>query len=283
MSIITRIRRSRGELRPSEARVADWVLADPNRVPRTSTAEAARSACVSEPTVIRFCRAMGFAGYREFKLELAASLAAGVPYVHGDVLPGDHGRLLIDKVLNLALAALTATHERLDPDAVDRAVDHLAGARAIHCIGHGASGVVAQDAQHKLFRLGVPVTAYCDPHVHMMAAATMDARDVLLAISHTGRSKELLESVRLACENGATVISLTAAGSPLAALTHVNLDSGVAEDTSTFMPMASRLADLAIIDVLTVGVALRRGPEVIARLKRTKLAMADGFLKVAGE
>lgn len=278
--MLNRIAASRHALRRSERKVADWILAQPHATIAEPIAGLALKAGVSEPTVIRFCRALGCDGYQSFKLRLAQSLAAGIPFIHREVVAGDHGRVLSSKLFNGAIAALIRTRDSLDPDALDQAVTLLAGARSIHCLGHGASGIVAQDAQHKLFRLGVPVVAYTDPHVHCMAAATLAAGDVVLAVSHTGRSKDVINSVRLALEGGARAVGLSAAGSPLARLVTVNLDSAVREDTDTWIPMTSRLADLAIVDVLAVGVALERGPELVGRLERTKRVVADGYLKL---
>ncbi|HXH01860.1 MAG TPA: transcriptional regulator HexR [Candidatus Competibacteraceae bacterium] len=276
--MLNRIENLKAKLRRSERKVAEWVLARPQAAIQAPIANVAAQAGVSEPTVIRFCRALGCEGFQEFKLKLAQSLAAGVPYVHQEVLDGDRGADLVAKVFDSASAAILRARDRLDPKAVDRAVELLANARSIQCYGHGASGIVAQDAQHKLFRLGVPVVAYSDPHVHSMAAALLEPGDVVIAISHSGRSKDLLHSARLALEAGAAVIAMTAAGSPLAELATVCLDSGVEEDTRTYIPMTSRLADLAIVDVLAVGVALRRGPALRERLEKSKRIITEKYL-----
>ncbi|MGD8430934.1 MAG: SIS domain-containing protein, partial [Ectothiorhodospiraceae bacterium] len=148
-------------------------------------------------------------------------------------------------------------------------------ASRIEFYGHGASGVVAMDAQHKFFRLGVPTVAYSDPHVHSMSASILPADAAVVAISHTGRSLDLLDSVELAREAGARVVGITAAGSPLAERCDVALFADVHEDTDIYTPMTSRIAHLAILDVLSVGVALRKGPELLELLERTKNKLRD--------
>jgi len=131
------------------------------------------------------------------------------------------------------------------------------------------------DAQHKFFRLGVPAVAYSDPHIHAMAASLLGKQDVLVAISGTGRSRELIQSVEIARNAGAAVIAITASGSPLAKLATVALYADVVEDLDVYAPMTSRMVHLVLLDVLSVGVAVARGPELAKRLKRAKDAIAD--------
>lgn len=276
--MLNRIQANKAGLRRSERKVAELVLAQPQAAINSSIGELARRACVSEPTVIRFCRALGCAGFQDFKLKLAQSLASGVPYVHTDVQPNDSPAELADKVFDRSIATLLQVRNRLDQEALRRAIDILAAATKIEFYGHGASGIVAMDAQHKFFRLGVPVVAYSDPHTHSMSAAIMQPGNVVVAISHTGRSMDLLVSVRLALEAGAQVIAVTAAGSPLAGLATVALCSDTSENTDTYIPMTSRIVDLVIMDILAVGVALRRGPELVQQLQKTKRILTEKHL-----
>ncbi len=276
--MLNRIQANKAELRRSERKVAELVLAQPQAAINSSIGELARRACVSEPTVIRFCRALGCTGFQDFKLKLAQSLASGVPYVHTDVQPDDSPAELAGKIFDRSIASLLQVRNRLDQAALSQAIDILAAAAKIEFYGHGASGIVALDAQHKFFRLGAPVAAYSDPHTHSMAAAMMRPGDVVVAISHTGRSGDLLVSARLALETGAQVIAVTAADSPLAELATVALCSDTSEDTDTYIPMTSRIVDLAIIDILAVGVALRRGPELVQQLQKTKRIVIEKHL-----
>lgn len=276
--MLTRIEAIRPELRKSERKVADIVLAQPNRIITTSIAVLADKAGVSEPTVIRFCRAIGCNGFQELKLRLAQSLASGVPYVHSDVSPNDSAAELSAKIFDRSIATLIQVRDHLNTDALQQAIDVLTQATKIEFYGHGASGIVAADAQHKFFRLGVPVIAYSDPHTHSMSAAILQPGNAVVAISHTGRSKDLLTSVRLALDAGAEVIAVTARDSPLAKLARIALFADVSEDTHTYIPMTSRIADLVIMDILAVGVALRRGPELLKKLEKTKRILVEKHL-----
>ncbi len=261
-------------LRPSEQAVARYVLRHANQVLSLSFPEIAERAGVSQPTVARFCRAVGFSGYREFKLRLAQSLAHGVPYVHAEVAPTDSGAAIGATIFDRAVAALLRARNHLQPVPLQRAIDLLAEARRIEFYGSGNSGIVAQDGQHKFFRLGAPVVAYADPHVYLMAASLLRAGDVLVVISGSGRNIDLLQAVAVAKEGGATVIALTASDSPLARAADVALHADVAEDLDTYAPMTSRLVHLTLLDTLAVGVAVRRGPALSAQLQRAKSAIA---------
>jgi len=278
-TLLSRIRAMAPRLRRSEHKVAELVLASPNALVNAPIARVAERAGVSGPTVIRFCRTLGYGGFQQFKLELARSLAAGVPYVLEGVQADEPTEDLAAKIIDRHIATLVQARNHFSAAHLERAVDLLAAASRVEFYGHGASGIVAQDAQHKFFRLGLPTVAYVDPHVHTMAAAVLPADAVVVAISHTGRTRDLLESVALARQRGAAVIAVTAAGSPLAERCSVALYADVHEDTDVYTPMASRLVHLALLDVLSVGLALRRGPGLPERLERTKRELKEKRLR----
>lgn len=263
-------------LSPAERQVAEAVLADPEAAMRGTVATLARSAGVSDPTVIRFCRALGLDGFPGLRIALAQATAQPVaPRVHRQVAPGQPIGLAAEAVLDGAVAELERLRASLDRSAIEAAALALVRAARIEIWGFGASAAVAEDAAHKLFRVGRGVIARSDPHMQAMAAATLDGNAVVLAISHTGRSRELIENVALAAGNGAVVIALTAAGSPLAAHAAILLAASVDEDTSVFTPMLSRLVHLVLVDMLAVGAALLSPPAVSDRLARMKAALAD--------
>jgi RpiR family carbohydrate utilization transcriptional regulator len=273
--LLERIAESTVILRRSEQRVAAFVLRQPNRVIELGLSAVAAGAGVSHPTVARFCQAMGFTGFRAFKMQLAKSLAGGIPFVHRDVGANDSAAEIGAKVFDRAIAALIAVRNHLDPAAMAAAIKCLAAARRIEFYGQGNSGIVALDAQHKFFRLGAATAAYADAHVHAMAASLLDRGDAVVAISGSGRTRDLIRSVEIARDAGATVIAITVAGSPLARVADIGVFADVPEDPDVYAPMTSRLAHLAMLDVLAVGVAVARGPDLIARLKRAKDVISE--------
>lgn len=280
--MLATIQASLDTLRRAEIAVARVVLAAPDAVVEDSIAQLAAKAGVSEPTVLRFCRAAGFTGYQDFKLRLAQHLAASAARAQAargsvtlarDLTPGDSVGGAAEKVLNRSIDALVRLRDTLDPAALERAARALLKAGRVQIIGVGASGAVAQDAHHKLFRLLPSVAAASDAHIQAMAAATLGPDDALLAISKTGTSVEILDAAAIARDGGAHLIAITGAGTPLAALSDTLLVVDVDEDTAVHTPMASRLAQLALLDALTVAVGLLSPPELNRRLSRIKAAL----------
>ena len=270
LDLINTIRERLDTLNRSERKVADVILADPSAAISKSIAALAQAANVSEPTVNRFCRNFNTKGFPDFKLTLAQSLAGGTPYVSHSVNSSDDARAYSKKILGATLNALSAFSRDIDPALIERAVDHLSQARQLTFIGLGASAPVIQDAQHKFFRFNLPVTAYDDVLMQRMAAAAAHTGDVFMAISHTGRTRELTEIAQLARDNGAVVIAITQPSSPLAMTSSLCLGVRSPEDTELYMPMTSRIVHLAVIDILATGVTLRRGEDFLPHLKRIK-------------
>ncbi len=245
----------------AERKVADAVLSSPYRLLRKSIGALAAEAGVSEPTVIRFCRTLNCRGFQDFKLQLAQDLATGAHFGPTRLAADESAPDLIAKIIDSGIATLIKVRDTLPPDAVQAAVELLADAERIEFYGLGGSGIVAQDAQHKFFRLGVPVVAYSDPTVHSVSASLLKPGCVAVAISQSGTTPDLITSVELGLAAGAKVIAITAADSPLARIASLCLPMNSLEDEDFYAPIKSRLAHLAIIDVLAVGVALSRGPE----------------------
>jgi RpiR family transcriptional regulator, carbohydrate utilization regulator len=269
-ALLSRITAVRLSLRPSEQRVASYVLGQPNRVAHMAIAELAEAVGVTDPTIARFCQGLGFTGFKAFKVALAKSLATGVPYVHTDVSPQDSAADVIAKVFDRSIATLISMRNQVDPKLFERAADALARARKIEFYGVGNSGVVALDAQHKFFLMGMHTVAYNDPHWQVQSAALLTGEDVVVAISRTGRTRDMIQTCELAQRAGATVIAVTARASQLAKLADIALAVDVEEDPDVYSPMVGRLAQLTLIDALSVSVALKLGPELQETLRKAK-------------
>jgi len=265
-AILGQIRRARSELSPAELRVADLVLAQPRSVLNDPIAEIARAAGVSQPTVIRFCRSLGCEGLSDFKLRLASGLTGTVPVTHTQVNTNDSMLELGAKVLGNTASAILQVRSHLNRDTIDRATDMLLAARRIEFFATGHYGVVAQDAQFKFLRFGMPCGAYTDPRLQLLAADVLREGDVAVVISSGGRLPELISVVEKAQERGAKVVAITASQSPLAKKADVTLIVDHIEDIATHLPMVSRILHLLVIDILAVGVAMRSNPDSIAAL-----------------
>ncbi|THB73529.1 MAG: SIS domain-containing protein [Desulfobulbaceae bacterium] len=263
------------ELNPSEAKVAKYVLASPDEVVHQSIAAVAQASGVSEPTVMRFCRSLGCKGYQDLKLGLAVSLAGDTPYVHTSINQEDSTAQMAEKVCHYSSNSLRILYESLDMERVARAITTLNNASRIEIFGSGASGIVALDAQHKLFRTKVPTVAYRDSHLQMMSAASLDEKCVALAISYTGQSYNIINAAKMAAEQGASVIGITDKDSPLAACCDIVINNPNIEDTTLFAPMVSRICQLVIVDILTTGIAMEKGTEAWEHLKKIKQSVGS--------
>jgi RpiR family carbohydrate utilization transcriptional regulator len=268
--LLSQVEAMREQLRPSERKLADYVLEAPREVLDLAMTDFAARVGVSQPTIARFCRALGFSGFREFKIRLAQSVAGDVPTVYRDVRSDEPAAGVAAKVLDRTIGALIQVRNSLSTDSVAAAIALLADARRIEFYGAGGSGIAALDVQHKFFRLGVPSVAYSDPHTYTTSAALLGAGDVVVAISNTGRTKDILDACKSALDGGARVIAITHGNSPLARMATVGLFANVDEDTDIFSPMTSRVSHLAIGDILAVGVALARGPQLAEKLAQAK-------------
>lgn len=269
-NLLEQIQSRLDDLNKAERKVAEVILHDPQQATRFSIAALAQAAGVSEPTVNRFCRSFGANGYPELKMQLAQSLASGAAYVSRAVSADDGPEAYTRKIFGSTIASLDSACQSLDPQHISRAVDLLIQARQIHFFGLGASASVALDAQHKFFRFNLAVSAHSDVLMQRMIASVAHTGDLFVIISYTGRTRELVEVARLARENGASVLGLTAAGSPLARASTLSLDIPLPEDTDIYMPMTSRIIQLTVLDVLATGVTLRRGVDFQPHLRRIK-------------
>lgn len=265
--MLSKISESLANLSGAERKVAECALAEPKWFVHAAVAEIAERASVSQPTVIRFCRSLGYKGLPEFKLALSASIGhEGMPYVHEELNADDD----MAKVLGNAAASLLGERRFLKESELENAIATLMHARRVEFYGVGNSGIVAQDAQHKFFRFGMSTVAYVDTHTQLMAASVLSDQDVLVAISNTGSSIELLDAVSIAKENGASVIALTRNDSPLAQLADCVLSVATQENAELYTPMVSRLLQLAVIDILAIGLALRLGDAASLQLQKSK-------------
>ena len=271
--MLARIRQNLRSLSAAERRVADWVLKNPHRVVALPLARIAAAVSVSEPTVVRFCRSVGSKGFSDFKVRIAQDLATAETLVHADVRPGDDANNILTKVMGGSIRELSSVRRSLDAGRIEEAVEALSRAQRIEFYGVGASGIVVADAQNKFFRLGVPCTAYSDAPTMQQAAAVIDDRAAVVAVSKTGTSAPVILACQRAAANGAAVIAITAPLSPLAAAAHTSILLDVREDAGVYTPMSSRLAQLAVLDVMQVAFALALGAYGIDMLQRSKEAL----------
>ncbi len=265
--MLDRIQACLPSLAPAEQRVARLVIADPRLFARLPVSELAARSGVSKPTVVRFCRSIGYDGLSDFKLKLAGSINEGVPFIHRSVDANDKPGNVLVKVIDNTVAALLKYRNDASSHAIERACEALTAAwhagRRIEFYGVGNSGIVAQDAQHKFFRLGVHTAACSDGHMQVMSASLLGPGDCVVVFSNSGRTRDLMDACDIARRRGATTLVITASGSPLAGAGHIHLAADHPEGYDRYSPMVSRLLHLVIVDVLATCVALRIGGDAL--------------------
>ncbi len=272
-NLLKTIADARPKLRKSEQKVADYVLTKPNDVIHMRIVDLASEASVSEPTVVRFCRALNYDGFQDFKLTLAQGLARNPTFEQFALDSTDTVHEFKKKIFDSMVGNLIKIREELESETLERAIDALVKAPRVDIYGFGASAPVCMDAQHKFHRMKILAAAHSDPHMQTISAVSLSEGDVVIAVSQTGRTKDLLHSVRLVRETGATVITLCPSATPLAALASIAIPTDLEEDKDLSALMSSRIMHLVIIDVLAVGVAMKLGPALLDHLKTIKRSL----------
>ncbi|MEV6635050.1 MurR/RpiR family transcriptional regulator [Actinoplanes sp. NPDC051470] len=271
--------RARGllpSLSPAERRVAEVIIEEAATAARLTISDLAARARSSETTVIRFCRAMGFSGYPQLRLTLAAEagraadLAADEEAIGGDISETDDLGQVVKKIAFADARAVEETATQLDVAVLEQVVALVAVARRVDIYGVGASAFVAADFQQKLHRIGRIAYAWSDMHMALTSAALLDERDVAFGISHTGTTVDTIEAFAEAGKHGARTVALTNfPKSPITRVADLVLTTAARETTFRSGAMASRLAQLTVIDCVFVGVAQRTYPETRAALDVT--------------
>ncbi|MEK6721840.1 MAG: MurR/RpiR family transcriptional regulator [Chloroflexota bacterium] len=280
--LLVTIRAALPTLRPAERRVAEAVLENPAAIAGRSISALADQCSTSGATVLRFCRAVGYRHYPDLRIALAretsreeADNGAGV-HLTGDISATDSIEQIVAKITYSDARAIEDTAATLDLVALSRAIDAVSGAERVDIYGVGASGFVAQDLHQKLHRIGLLSSVWPDPHAALTSAALLGPRDVAIAISHTGTTIDTIEALRVAAASGAITIAITNFGrSPLTEHARQVLTTAARETTFRSGAMASRIAQLAVIDYLFVGVAQRSYERTMRALERTYAAVQN--------
>lgn len=263
-------------LRKSEVKVAEFVQKNAQAVVHSSISELAENAGVSEPTVLRFSRRLGFRGFQDFKIYLAQATIPPVRNIHESVDGTEEMPELVRKVFDSNVAAIRSTASTLDFRAVAKVTELMTKSTRIVFYGLGGSAVVAMDAYHKFFRIGIPCQWFHDTHMAIMAASMLDERGIFVAISHSGSTLDVVRAIRIANETGAATVAIVShSSSPVSSVAQHRLCVASSETQVKFEPMSSRIAQLSVVDTLAVGVSLSRSDETVRNLEKARRALAN--------
>jgi glucokinase len=257
--IIAQAQRGIDNFSPAEKRVAEYIVSRPREFLNQPIAQIAQTANVSQPTVIRFCRTLGAAGLSDLKLRLAAAVTGTIPVSHAQVNDDDSTAELGSKVLSNTASAILRLRDQINQASVDRAIELLSKSKRTEIFASGNSFAVAVDAQAKLLRVGVACGYLPSESEQLMAAALLDAGSIALVLDNDGRSNALREVADIARERGVTVIALTLGQTALARRADIAIVIDHVEDVQTQLPMVSRILHLLVVDILAVGIAMRKG------------------------
>ncbi|MEI6897377.1 MAG: MurR/RpiR family transcriptional regulator [Psychromonas sp.] len=276
IDILSQISERYSALRNAEKRVARFILEDLKKATQSSITQLASEASVSEATITRFAKAVGCENVRDLKMKLAQSLAVGQRFIDesGDESATDDDEKEIQGVYESIKHSMDLNRKIVNSEDIQRAVYLLHNARQIISIGMGGgSTIVSQEFQYRLFRLGYAVTAYNDGLLSRMVAATADRNDILFMISATGLTFEIVETAKLAKQYGIKIISITPKGTPLADLSDLTFPIVNRETDFIYRPSAYRYAMLALVDVISMKLAVTYKRRSRERLRRLKLAL----------
>ena len=265
-------------LAPSEQRVGRVILSLPGSAAHLTITELAGMADTSETTVVRFVRSIGLGSYSELRIGLAKAAgrasAEPVPRLSPDISPDDDLATVVAKVGAADAQAVASTVANLDAEALGRVVEAVEAARRIDIYGVAASAVVAADLQQKLHRIGLVAFAWSDLHLALPSAANLSPEDVAIAISHSGTTVDTIEALGQAKQAGATTVAITNfPKSAIAEVSDIVVRTTVSETAFRSGAMASRIAELVVVDCLFTAVAERRYEETVSALARTRDAV----------
>lgn len=275
MNGLARIRGAYTTLSKKEKRIADYILKQPERIIHHTINQVADDLDVAESTVFRFCQRVGFKGYQALKIALATDVVAPLQNIHEDISKDDTTIEIAEKIFTSNVKTLEATRQILDMASLDQAAALLLSARRIEFFGSGGSAVIALDAYHKFIRSGLFVTANLESHMQLMSASQLTNEDVAVLISHSGASKDTLDVAKVVNGRGVPTIAITNyAKSPLSKLCDVTLYTVSQETEFRSEALASRIAELSLIDALFTVVMMRRGEEGRESLQKMREAIS---------
>lgn len=267
--IIVNIKVLYNDMGKAEKKAADWILAHPEELLPLSIVEFAERAECSEATIVRFSKRLGFSGYQELKISLAKETKTNIVNAH--MTKEDTTFQIYEKVCDDIYYSLESTKKAINPETLQKASEAIMSANKIVVLGLGNSAAVALDASHKLLRIGCSAYAYTDNHMQVIAASHLKKGDVVIGISHSGSSKDVIEAMQIARERGAVTICITNKGkSPIQKHSDLVLYTASEETKYNILALTSRIAQLSIIDALYYHIVYQQSDKTFESIDETE-------------
>ena len=246
-------------------RIADYILADPVHITSISIHQMAAELDIAESSIIRFCKIVGCAGFSEVKLLLAKYSPKSVRTIFEDLSETDSISTISESVFSRNIDTLERALQLLDFEKIEQAVGVLSRAENILILGVGASGTIAEDFYIRLMRIGIRAVSLTDSHLMQIQASQCGPDTAVIAISHTGKTREIVSAVRTARECGAPTIGITGyPDTPLKEVSDICLELYSPEQ----LFVSPRVAQFSLIDTLYVSLAIRRKDSVVQNIER---------------
>jgi RpiR family carbohydrate utilization transcriptional regulator len=269
-AIRARIHMLRPTLGPAVQRIADFIVQYPQEVVHMSVSEVAERTGASEGSVVGLCKYLGASGFQQLKIVLAQEIVQPVQLIHEDLEPDDTTAKVMSKIFQSDIQTLLDTQATLSTAAVGKAVKLIRAAQRIEIYGIGSAATIAEDAHYRMLRIGLNAKAVVDSHIQAISAALTGPEVAVLTISHSGSTHETVTATRLARQAGAKTMVITNFGkSPIQEFADVLLLTMARETNFRTEAMTSRLAQLAIIDVLIACLALADYDRSVGALRKT--------------
>ncbi|XNQ36505.1 MurR/RpiR family transcriptional regulator [Bacillus sp. 1P10SD] len=276
MSCISKIRSYYARFSEKEKQIANFILDNPENILHSTINEVAEDLGMADATVFRFCKRIGFKGYQAMKIALASEIITPIQQIHEEITEGDNEKAVTEKVFQSNIRTLENTLQLQDSDSIQRAVKMIHTAERVHFYGTGGSAVIAMDAFHKFIRTGIKAFAFIDSHFQLMSASQLTEKDLAVVISHSGANKDTIDILNVASENGAKSIGITSfPKSPISQKVDVAIFTSSEETEYRSEALASRIAQLSLIDALYVNIMVLNKEHAKASLGRIRSAISD--------
>jgi DNA-binding MurR/RpiR family transcriptional regulator len=275
-NILLKVRESYSDFNNMDQKIASYILENRNDILQLSIGQIAENCGTSEAAIVRFCKLMGLNGFKEFKRQLTADMLNSrnlnqEDIAFSDIIGNEDIHKIVRDIVKNNTSSILETQKLIDYELLEKVICLIANASRVDFYGVGASGLVALDAQQKFIRIGKNCNANIDPHIQITLAANLSPGDVAVAISYSGTTKDILETVTAAKSSGAHVIAITryGTGNPLISKADITLFTTSPEISVRSGSMSSRIAQLTMIDIIFVGVASLNPKEYFPKLEKT--------------
>ena len=280
MSCILKINNMYDDMTDVDKKIADYINENKELITKLSVSELAQNANVSSASIVRFSRKLGYSGFGELKIEIAKDLTLNSKDYSYIVKDSDIGiNNIVNNITNKTIETITNTTKLNELDTIEKSIEEIINAKNVYIFGVGGSALVALDLQQKLLRINKPTITFLDSHNQLMVSSNLNKDDVAIAISYSGKSKEVIKAIENAKSNGSKCISITKYGeNDLTNMCDINLFIPNIENKLREGAISSRIAMLTLIDIIYISIIQKDLEDSKSKLEKSKIAM--DYLKI---